>query len=214
MKKTEIKTNISEIKDRIGTWFGKNKPLAMSLIIAMVAFLIGYFIRNSLIVATVNGKPIWRYKVVKQLENFYGANILNSLVEQELIKQEAEDKKIKVSDEEVSAQIKEIEATMISQGQTLDQALKESNMTRKDLEDSYRLNLTVEKILAGSVEVTDEEVQKYIDDNKDSFPEGTEMETVKTIIIGQLKQEKMSTQYQTFMKELRQKAEIKTVAKY
>ncbi len=87
-------------------------------------------------------------------------------------------------------------------------------MTRKDLEENYRLNLLVEKILSERIQVTDEEVQKYIDDNSESFPEGTDMESVKTIIVEQLKQQKMSTEYQSFINELKEKADIKTVAKY
>jgi len=40
------------------------------------------------------------------------------------------------------------------------------------------------------------------------------MESVKTIIVEQLKQQKMSTEYQSFINELKEKADIKTVAKY
>lgn len=223
MKKTEKKNNIKEegvgtkevkIKKGFLAWFDNNKPFIIAVTIVMLAFLSGYFIKNSLIAATVNGKTIWRYGLIKQLENYYGTNILNTTIEQELIKQEAEDKNIEVTKEEVGAKIKEIETSMSSSGQTLDEALQESGMTRKDLEDNYRLNLIIEKILSGRIQVTDEEVQKYIDDNSESFPEGTDMESIKTIIVEQLKQQKMSTEYQSFINELKEKAEIKTVVKY
>jgi foldase protein PrsA len=223
MKKTEKKTNIKEgevttkevkVKKGIFAWFAYNKPFIIAVLIIMAAFLSGYFIKNSLIAATVNGKTIWRYSLVRQLEKYYGANMLNTSIEQELIKQEAKNKKIEITKEEVAAKIKEIETSMASSGQTLDEALKESGMTRKDLEENYRLNLLIEKILSERIQVTDEEVQKYIDDNSESFPEGTDMESVKTIIVEQLKQQKMSTEYQSFINELKEKADIKTVAKY
>ena len=222
MKKTEKKTNSEKevskkevsVVNNFSTWFSKNKSLAITMVAVMLAFLVGYLVKNTLIAAMVNGKPIWRTKIVTQLENYYGANILNATIEQELIKQEAESKKLKVTDAEVAEQIKKIEDSMASSGQTLDQALEESGMTRKDLEENYRLNLMVEKLLAERVTVTDEDVQKYIDDNKDSFPEGTDLEQVKSLVAEQLKQEKMSTQYQSMIDELKAKADIKTVVKY
>ena len=223
MKKTEKKTNNKEkevstkevvVMNNISTWFSKNKSLAVTIVAVMLAFLVGYFVKNNLIAATVNGKYIWRSKIVKQLETYYGANILNTTIEQELIKQEADSKNIKVTDTEVAEQIKKIEESMASSGQTLDQALAESGMTRKDLEENYGLNILVEKLLAERVTVTDEDVQKYIDENKDSFPEGTDLEQVKTIVTEQLKQEKMGTQYQSMIDELKAKADIKTVVKY
>ena len=103
---------------------------------------------------------------------------------------------------------------MAGSGQTLDEALKESGMTRKDLEENYKLNLLIEKMLSERIQVTDEEVEKYIEDNSESFPEGTDMESIKTIIVEQLKQQKMSTEYQSFITEIKEKADIKTVIKY
>ena len=222
MKKTEKKTNSEKevskkevsVVNNFSTWFSKNKSLAITMVAVMLAFLVGYLVKNNLIAAMVNGKPIWRSTVVKQLETYYGANILNTTIEQELIKQEAESKKLKVTDAEVAEQIKKIEDSMAASGQTLDQALAESGMSRKDLEDNYKLNLMVEKLLAERVTVTDEDVQKYIDTNKDSFPEGTDLEQVKSIVTEQLKQEKMGTQYQSMIDELKAKADIKTVVKY
>ena len=223
MKKTEKKTNNKEkevstkevaVMNNFPTWFSKNKSLAVTIIAVMLAFLVGYFVKNNLIAAMINGKPIWRHKIVKQLETYYGANMLNTTIEQELIKQEVNLKKINVTDAEVAEQIKKIEESMASSGQTLDQALAESGMSRKDLEDNYKLNIMVEKLLAERVTVTEEDVQKYIDENKDSFPEGTDLEQVKTLVTEQLKQEKMSTQYQSMIDELKAKADIKTVVKY
>ncbi len=222
MKKTENKTNSEKevskkklsVVSNFFTWFSKNKSLAITMVAVMLAFLIGYLVKNTLIAAMVNDKPIWRTKIVTQLENYYGANILNATIEQELIKQEADSKKLKVTDAEVAEQIKKIEDSMASSGQTLDQALAESNMSRKDLEENYKLNLMVEKLLAERVTVTDEDVQKYIDTNKDSFPEGTDLEQVKSLVSEQLKQEKMSTQYQSMIDELKSEADIKTIVKY
>ena len=97
---------------------------------------------------------------------------------------------------------------MKSQGQDLQQALKESGMTIEDLRENYKMNILIEKLLADKITVTDEDIQKYIEENKDSFPEGTDMEQIKSLVEEGLKQEKMSTEYQSFINGLREKADI------
>jgi len=175
----------------------------------MIAFLAGFFVKNNLISAMVNGKPIWKKELVKEMETYYGESVLNSIIEGELIKQEAEKRGIKVTEEEVSNQIKTIEDSMKSQGQELQQALEESGMTVEDLRENYKMNILIEKLLADKITVTDEDIQKYIEENKDSFPEGTDMEQIKSLVEEGLKQEKMSTEYQSFINGLKEKADIK-----
>jgi len=204
----EIKEEPKEEKTKKESWFKKNKTLVTSLIIVMIAFLAGFFVKNNLISAMVNGKPIWKKELVKEMETYYGESVLNSIIEGELIKQEAEKRGIKVTEEEVSNQIKTIEDSMKSQGQDLQQALEESGMTVEDLRENYKMNILIEKLLADKITVTDEDIQKYIEENKDSFPEGTDMEQIKSLVEEGLKQEKMSTEYQSFINGLREKADI------
>ena len=204
----EIKEEPKEEKTKKESWFKKNKTLVTSLIIVMIAFLAGFFVKNNLISAMVNGKPIWKKELVKEMETYYGESVLSSIIEVELIKQEAEKRGIKATEEEVSNQIKMIEDSMKSQGQDLQQALKESGMTIEDLRENYKMNILIEKLLADKITVTDEDIQKYIEENKDSFPEGTDMEQIKSLVEEGLKQEKMSTEYQSFINGLREKADI------
>ena len=204
----EIKEEPKEEKTKKESWFKKNKTLITSLIIVMIAFLAGFFVKNNLISAMVNGKPIWKKELVKEMETYYGESVLSSIIEGELIKQEAEKRGIKATEEEVSNQIKMIEDSMKSQGQDLQQALKESGMTIEDLRENYKMNILIEKLLADKITVTDEDIQKYIEENKDSFPEGTDMEQIRSLVEEGLKQEKMSTEYQSFINGLREKADI------
>ena len=187
--------------------------MVIGILAVMLSFLGGYFIK-SLIAATVNGKPIWRAKIVKQLEAYQGASLLDSMIEQELIKQEAKEKGKNVTEQEIADQIKQVEESMGSQGITLDEALKAQNMTRADLEENFKMNILIEKLLSDRINVTDQEIQTYIDANKDSFGEGADIEQIKTLVKQQLQQQKMSEEFQKLVDELRQKADINVVAKY
>ena len=228
MKKTENKTN-SQVKEdstkkeakntnkkmgMICSWYKKNKILAIGILSVMIAFLGGYYLKGMVIAATVNGKPIWRHAVVKQLEQYQGASLLNSLIDQQLIKQEAKESGMEPTKEEIAEQVRQVEESVITQGNNLDDILKQQGMTRKDLEDNLAMNVIIEKLLLQQVVVTDEEVQSYIDENQDSFPEDTDVEQVKTLVRQQLEQEKMGTQYQIWLQVLRDKADINVAANY
>ncbi|MBW6442154.1 SurA N-terminal domain-containing protein [Patescibacteria group bacterium] len=228
MKKTENKTNSSDKGEvtkkeankstkKVGmicSWYKKNKVLAIGIFAVMVAFLGGYYFKGMIIAATVNGKPIWRYSVVKQLEQYQGSSLLNSLIDQQLIKQEAKEKGVEPTEEELAEQVKQVEDSVIAQGNNLDDILKEQGMSRKDLEENLAMNVIIEKLLLQQVVVTDEEVQSYIDENEDSFPEDTDIEQIKTLVRQQLEQEKMGTQYQIWLQSLRDKADINITANY
>jgi foldase protein PrsA len=211
MSKTENKETNKKIS--FSEWFKENKSLAIGLIIVMVSFLIGYFAKNSLIAATVNKGVIWRTSVIKQLEMYQGSNVLNSMIDQKLIEQEAKKQGIKVSKEEINKKINELETSMKAQGTDLDTLLKESGMTRKDLQKNYEASIMAEKLLEGKVEITDEEVQKYVDDNPEYF-EGADMEQAKSIVKEQLRQQKLSSQYSSFISDLKSKAKINISSTY
>lgn len=213
-KKAESTGKVLKGSSLMAQWYKSNKVLAIGIILVMIAFVSGYYLKGFVVAATVDGKPIWRFKVVKQLERYYGANVLDNLITQRLIEKEAQEKGITISEEEIDDAIKELEDNLGGSGATLDEALAESNMTREDLRKDYRVNLLIEKVVTGRINVTDEEVQAYIDENKDSFPEDTDLEQVKTLVKEQLTQDKLNQEYQSLVQELREKANINSLVDY
>ena len=69
------------------------------LIILLILFIAGFlFTYKSLFIsAIVNGKPISRLALIKELETLAKDNVLNSLISKTLLYQEAEKRKIKVT---------------------------------------------------------------------------------------------------------------------
>ena len=113
----------------------------------------------------------------------------------------------------MNTRIEELETSMKAQGADLDNLLKDSGMTRKDLQKNYEASIMAEKLLKDKVEITDEEVQKYVDDNPEYF-EGADMEQAKSLVKEQLKQQKLSSQYSSFINELKSKAKINISSMY
>jgi hypothetical protein len=178
------------------------------VILVLVAAALGYFARPLIFAASVNGKLITRYKLISELEKQGGGEILDGLITRALIFQEAGKKGIGVNQEELDLEVSRIEAAVSAQGSTLDEALALQGQTRVDLIEQIKLQKTVEKILADKLVVTEEEAQKYYEDNLDFYGQDSKYADVAESVKNQLTQEKLSTAYQSWITEVKAAAKI------
>jgi len=102
-------------------------------------------------VATVNGQPISRLTLIREMEKSSGKQVLEGLIGKTLILQEAKKQNIFVGKEDIDQEMAKIEENFKNQGQDLNQLLAFQGMTRADLEEQIQLQKTAEK-LAGSTE--------------------------------------------------------------
>ncbi len=191
----------------------ENKKPMMSLrnltILVVVAALgiLGYIYKGVFVVATVNGNPISRLSLINKLEKTSGKQTLDGLITQKLVTTELDKANIVVTADEVKAELTKIEGQITGQGGTLDEVLASQGMTRADLMEQLTVNLRVEKFLADKIQVSDEDVNKYIKDNKLKVPWGKEAE-YKAQVAEQLKSSKLSTAAKEWIGTLRTSANI------
>lgn len=188
-----------------------------NIVIVLLLASFGYLLflnRGLFVAAMVNNQPISRLSVVSELEKKQGKSALDSLITETLIMQEAQKNNIVVSQEEVDGEIGKISESVKAQGQDLDQLLTLQGMKKEDLEKQVRVQKIVEKILSDKLNVTDEDVKKYITDNKDSFPATMKEEEKVTQARTQLQQDKIGTEFQTWVTDLRSKSDIKYFVSY
>ena len=187
------------------------KKLIIFLAIIIVGFLL-YQNRDLFIVATVNNRPISRQHFNQQLESQYGQQVLETMINEELIKQAAKDQKIVISQEKIDEEMAEIEKSL-PEGMNLDQALQMQGMSRENLEEQMRLQLAIEEILAPKIQITDEELKQYIEENKDYFS-ATQEAQIKEEAQEGLRQQKLNKNFQTWLQELTEKAKINRWLKF
>ena len=118
------------------------KWLAVGL--ALIGLL--YYFKANLVVAIVNGKPVWRVSYTQEINKLAGKQALESLLTKTLIMQEAKKQKASVGDEEINTEIKRIEEYSQQQEMTLDQLLKLQGVKKEDLIKDIRLQKLVEKM--------------------------------------------------------------------
>lgn len=181
------------------------------VIVALIVVLLStgiYFSRSLIFAAWVNGRPIYRYSLISELEKQGGKQVLDGLIEKALINSEAAKNKIKVEQSEIDSEIKKIEEMISGQGLTLDDALKFRNQTKKDLTRQIEIQKMVEKLLSSKIVITDAELKDYFNTNKSLFGQNPVFDKVKDQVKNQVLQQKLSEQYSTWITELKTKSKI------
>ncbi len=191
-----------------------NIKVAIMIAALIIVLAVLYSARGLFVAATVNGSPIGRMSVVSQLEKASGQKLLDTLITKKLIAQEVAKEGKKVTEEEIAAEIKKLEDQIAAAGSgALEDLLAQQGMTMTDLRDQIIVQKQLEQLLGEKIAVTDEEVTEYITKNKLAIP-AEQMEAARTEIGDQMKQQKMSTEGQKLVAELRAKASISYFVHY
>ena len=192
------------------------KVLLFILVLFAIAGLI-YFGGKLFFAASVNGRLISRFSVIKSLEKQGGKTTLDTIILKTLINQEAKKRKVDVTEKELDAELVKIESNVTSQGTTLEALLLQQGMTKKDLANEIKLQLLVTKMVSDKVSVTEKEIDEYLasqneqssSDLDQSTPEITRDQAKEAI-----KQQKTQEEIQNLVADLKAKAKINYFIKY
>jgi len=186
---------------------------AIIILVIIVILALGYIYKGLFIAATVNGSPISRLAIIQKLEKANGSSTLDSLIVEKLIGNEAKAKGVIVSDDEANAEIKKIEDQISAQGSTLGAELAAQGMSMDDFKKQVILRKKIEKLVGDKINVTDQEVEQYISDNKITIPSGQEA-TARGEIKSSLIAQKLNTEAPILISDLKTKAEIQYFVNY
>ena len=171
------------------------------IVIAIImAVLIGIIIAvyKYLVIAWVDSKPITRMSYYQQLEGKYGEEIKDQLITESLIESEAKRRNVVVGAEEVDAELKKVEDQQ-GGADKLAQILQIQGISMEEVRKQLQYQLLIKKMFGQNVTVSDEELNAYLDSNKDRFPEMTD--AIKAEVREQLKLQKISQDFSTWLNE-------------
>lgn len=190
----------------------KFKYLLPLIGILAIAFLLFNF-KSLFVAAIVNGTPIFRPTVIQYLEKTQGMQVLDNLVTEILISQNAQKRNITVSEDELNSELQKIDETLQSQGLTLETAMQQQNVSREELERQITLQKLLEKMLLADITVTDEEIAQYKENNK-YLPENPDNPEATEQIVSEIKQQKLPQQYSIWLQNARENADITYFVNY
>ncbi|OGK61589.1 hypothetical protein A3G67_01340 [Candidatus Roizmanbacteria bacterium RIFCSPLOWO2_12_FULL_40_12] len=182
--------------------------VAQKALLIIAIFTVLYLIKGWFVAAVVNGDPISRKAVIKELEREQGKGALDWLITKKLILQEARKRNIVVTQKEVDEEIAKMEKALAPQGQSFDQALALQGLSRESLKDRIKLSKIIEKIFSKDVVVTEKEVEDFIEKNRESIPAETDIEKVKPAIREQLRSQKVDQKGNEWIKKLTKDAKV------
>ena len=178
------------------------------VILAVVLILLQLLWRNkSLLVAgTVNNQPIPRWTLESRLVARYGAQTLEEVINEVLIKQEGVKKGASVSAKDVDNKITEIEKSLDGKISIAD-ALIQQGMTMAEFRSQVELQLILDKLASNMIEVSDQEISDYIASNSASLIDtdpASQSAEAKTILTSQ----KKNAAYRQIFDDLKKQAKV------
>lgn len=159
------------------------------------------------VVAWVDNKPVTKFELYSLLEKRYGKDASEELIVEKLLLSEAQKQRLDVPAAEVQAEIVKIE-TQQGGAEQLNQILTVQNLSRPDFEKLVKLQLLKAKLFGKEANITEGDVDKYIEENKASLPpavlankEGSEAAQLRAGVQEQLKQMKVNQNFNTWLDE-------------
>jgi foldase protein PrsA len=154
--------------------------IAIGAVIASAVFLVASFAPSEA-VATVNGQAIEQGDLYEEMVKASGAETLDTMITNEIIKQELEKAAIKVTQKELDAEMAVYEKAYGSQ-EELASAVEATGMTMDDLAADLETQLKIKKLLGLEIEITDEEINTYFEENKESLAQPAQVEASHILV--------------------------------
>ncbi|WP_339214671.1 peptidyl-prolyl cis-trans isomerase [Solibacillus sp. FSL W8-0372] len=127
-------------------------------------------------IAAVDGEPITSQQWLSAMENRYGKETLQGLVNEAVMEKAAKKYKIDVKDEEIDLEIALLRSAQDSNDTTL------HSLSPEQLRQKVRAQLILDKVLTNDVVVEEEEAKKYYDENKSLYNIPTTYRTSMIIV--------------------------------
>lgn len=152
---------------------GPNRTAVAVLISVVLTGLIVWYIAGPLngTVAVVNGRVITKKMMYEEMNRRVGAETLQAIVDDTLVMQEAALKNLKLTDEELKAEMDRIILDQYGSEESFQQLLQYYGLTRKQVEDNSRPYLTARKVILAGLSITDDDLRAYFENNRDDFDE-------------------------------------------
>jgi hypothetical protein len=197
--------------------FPKIKVSNRTLVLVFVAAAIlgsAYGYRHLLIAATIDGQPISRLAVIRQLEKEGGLSTLDTLITEKLIATEAAKAKIVISPADIDAELSKIKDQVAAQGLTLEQALEQQHLSLDDVRAQLATRKQLERLIGDKLTVTDQDIDSYLTETKLTPPKDMSETDFRSRVSAQLASQKFGTEAERWVTAARQKATIKYLIDY
>ncbi|MGV2942060.1 peptidylprolyl isomerase [Mesobacillus sp. LC4] len=150
--------------------FMKNNKLLMIFSVIFLGLLLVFataFTKTET-AASINGEKITKDELNTKLTEMYGADILDSLITNKVIEMEATKEKVKVTGNEIDEELTKLQESYGGE-EAFAAALEQNQVSMDKIREDIEIYLLAEKMIGSSIDVTEEEMKTYFEENKESF---------------------------------------------
>lgn len=148
--------------------------LILVIVVALAAVVGTTVSSRSETVASVDGNKITSDDLYEILSSQYGSSVVDTLITNKVIELEADKQGVKVSKQEIDEEL----ATFIeSYGgeDSFNSALESRGITLEDFKNDIEIYLLTKELMSKDIEVTDEDIEAYFEENKEDFKQAEEV---------------------------------------
>ncbi|MGD6854924.1 peptidylprolyl isomerase [Bacillus infantis] len=138
------------------------------VLILAAAGTAAFFLSKEPAVASVGSESIKKEELYSLLVKQYGDEALDALVTDKIIEMEAKKEKITISDKEKEEELKNLKESYGGE-EGFKAALEQSGVTEAGIAENIEKYLKTEKLLEPRIDLKEEEIKAYFDENKDQF---------------------------------------------
>lgn len=206
--RTDLSSDLPEIREVKKQPFGFVTKLILIVALGSALYLLAQKYRGQFLAGSVNAQPITRWELNSKMAEKYGKQTFDEMVNEKLLSSELKKNNIVVSDEEVKAELDKIIKEYGGED-AFKSALTQYGLTEEKAKDSIRQSIALKKLIEKTykVEVTDEQVKKYFEDNKKNYA-NKKLEEVSAEIKETLLQQEVYAKSQEWFTGIRKSAKI------
>ncbi|MGD6902042.1 peptidylprolyl isomerase [Bacillus infantis] len=146
----------------------KKIGLGILVLFLAAAGTAAFFLSKEPAVASVGGENIKKEELYSLLVKQYGNEALDALVTDKIIEMEAKKEKITISDKEKEEELKDMKESYGGE-EGFKAALEQSGVTEAGIAEDIEKYLKTKKLLEPRIDLKEEEIKAYFDENKDQF---------------------------------------------
>ncbi len=191
----------------------QRRPLSqrIAMMIGGALLIVGLVLatnKSLLVVATVNGQPIFRWELSKVLMDQFGKQMVDAMITERLIADAARQSNVVISQKDIDEKQQEIVKSFGGKV-TVEELLKFQGMTKASFDSQIKTQLIVSKIVGKDITISDADIAAYLEKNAETLT-ATDEATLKSEAKTALFNQKVSEKVQPWFTAIRTKANIQT----
>jgi foldase protein PrsA len=165
------------------TFIRENKKivLLMAVLILAIGVLLSFALTKDKAIAKINGEAISKDELYDVMVEQYGVATVEQLIADKIVASEAKKQKITITVDELNKEVDKLKESYGGEG-VFNQVLESNNTTLDVLKEDLSNYLTLRKLLESQIEITDEELMAYFEENKDSLGEAEQVKASHILV--------------------------------